>query len=91
MRMEAVFIDTELGRRGQVDFAIAELDSIAGDRDRFREDEARQAAVWGLGHAGVRAYDKLLPYLPDSEENVALHAIAAFGADTSGKVIAELI
>lgn len=91
MRMEAVFIVTELGRRGQLDFAIAELDSIAGNRDRFQEDEARQAAVWGLGHAGVRAYDKLLPYLTDFEENVALHAIAAFGADTPGKVIADLI
>jgi hypothetical protein len=91
MRMEALFILTELGRRGQRDFAAAELDSIASNRTRFGEDEARQAAVWGLGQAGVRAYDKLLPYLTDPEENVALHAIAAFGPDTSDAVIDELI
>ena len=91
MRMEAVFIVTELGQRGQVGFATAKLDSIANDRNRFREDEARQAAVWGLGHAGVRAYGRLLPYLTDPEENVALHAIAAFGPDTPSKVIAELV
>jgi hypothetical protein len=91
MRMEAIFILTELGRRGQVALATAELDSIAGDRARFSRNEARQAAVWGLGHAGVRAYDKLLPYLADPEENVALHAIAAFGPDTPDAVIVELI
>ncbi|MGH8227055.1 MAG: HEAT repeat domain-containing protein [Steroidobacteraceae bacterium] len=91
MRMEAIFIVTELGRRGQTAFAIAELGSIAGDRARFGEDEARQAAVWGLGHAGLRAYDKLLPYLIDPEENVALHAVAAFGPDTPDVVILELI
>lgn len=91
MRMEAIFVVTELGRRGQLEFAIAELDSIAGDRARFGKDEARQAAVWGLGHAGVRAYAKLLPYLTDPEENVALHAIAAFGTDTPDVVIAGLI
>lgn len=91
MRMEAIFIVTELGRRGKVGFATAELDSIANDHARFGEDEARQAAVWGLGHAGVRAYGKLVPYLTDSEENVALHAIAAFGPDTPSAVIAELI
>jgi HEAT repeat protein len=74
-----------------VGFATAELDSVAGDRARFQADEARQAAVWGLGHAGARAYHKLLPYLSDSEENVALHAIAAFGTDTPDEVIGELV
>lgn len=91
MRMEAIFVVTELGRRGQDAFARTELDSIAGDRVSFGEDEARQAAVWGLGHAGVRAYDKLVPYLADPEDNVALHAIAAFGPDAPVPVIAALI
>lgn len=91
MRMEAIFIVTELGRRAQAQFAANELDTIAGDRIRFGEDEARQAAVWGLGHAGVRAYGRLLPYLADAEDNVALHAIAAFGPDTPAPVIATLI
>lgn len=91
MRMEAIFIVTELGRRAQAAFATNELDSIAGDRVSFGEDEARQAAVWGLGHAGVRAYDRLVPYLADPEDNVALHAIAAFGPDAPAGVIAMLI
>jgi hypothetical protein len=91
MRMEAIFIVTELGRRAQAAFAVSELDSIAGDRVSFGEDEARQAAVWGLGHAGVRAYDRLVPYLADPEDNVALHAIAAFGPDAPASVIATLI
>ena len=91
MCMEAIFVITELGRRGDTGFATAELDSIAGDRWHFQANEARQAAVWGLGQAGVRAYKKLIPYLSDPEENVALHAIAAFGSDTPDGVIAELI
>ena len=91
MRMEAIFMVTELGRRGEISFATAELDSVASDRAHFSDDEARQAAVWGLGHTGLRAYDKLLSYLADPEENVALHAIAAFGPDTPDRVIAELI
>jgi hypothetical protein len=91
MRMEGIFVLAELGRRGQAAFATTELTCIAGDRERFAEDEVRQAAVWGLGRAGVHAYDKLLPYLTDPEENVALHAIAAFGSDTPDTVITELI
>lgn len=90
IRMEAIFVVTELGRRGQAEFATAGLNTVAGYRG-LDGDEARQAAVWGLGHAGVRAYDMLLPYLTDPEENVALHAIAAFGPDTPAAVIAELI
>jgi HEAT repeat protein len=91
MRMEAIFIVTELGRRAQAAFATNELDCIAGDRVSFGEDEARQAAVWGLGHAGVRAYDRLVRYLADPEDNVALHAIAAFGPDAPASVIETLI
>jgi hypothetical protein len=91
MRMEAIFILTELGRRGQTAFATTELAGIADNYSRFANDEARQASVWGLGHAGVHRYDKLIPYLTDLEENVALHAIAAFGFDTPEAVIEELI
>jgi len=86
LRMEAVLILTELGS----DFAREELERIAAEQ-KFAEDEIRQAAVWGLGKAGLRAYDRLLPFIADKDENVALHAIVAFGADTPEAVIRSLI
>ncbi len=43
-------------------------------------DEIREAAVWGLGKAGLKAYEDILPYIGDEDENVVLHAIVAFGA-----------
>ena len=58
LRMEAVFILTELG---DTPFAREHLTRIAGCR-RFRDDELRQSAVWGLGKSGLRRYDDLLSF-----------------------------
>jgi hypothetical protein len=91
MRMEAAFIATELGRGNQRRFATDVLAAIASETARFAANEVRQAAIWGLGHAGVRAYDRLLPFLDDPEENVAFHAIAAFGTDTPTQVVSSLV
>lgn len=92
MRMEAALIATELGRSGRSGLAARDiLAAAAAERDRFHGDEVRQAAVWGLGRDGMRAYDLLLPYLDDPEEDVVLHAIAAFGQDTPEVVIDRLI
>jgi hypothetical protein len=55
------------------------------------DEELRQAAVWGLGKAGVKAYEELLPFIGDFDENVALHAMVAFGTDTPEAVIANLV
>ena len=44
-----------------------------------------------MGKAGVKAYRDLLPYLNDLDENVAFHAIAAFGQDTPRPIIQRLI
>jgi hypothetical protein len=77
LRMEAVLILTELGSG----FAKRELKRVAGD-SRFAGDEIRQAAVWGLGKAGLKAYNDLIPFISDGDENVAMHAIVAFGNDT---------
>lgn len=84
--MEAILILTEIDGG----FARTELTRIAGHHD-LRQDERRQAAIWGLGKAGVRAYDALLPHLGDDQENVAFHAIAAFGSDAPRHVIERLI
>ena len=86
-RMEAVLILTELGRSS---FTRDVLTAVARHRD-FVGNEIRQAAVWGLGKRGLGAYEELLPYVADTEENVALHAIAAFDVDAPAPVIARLV
>lgn len=58
---------------------------------RFVKDERRQAAIWGLGRFGHTSYDDLLPYIADEDENVALHAIQAFGPDASEQTITKLM
>lgn len=86
LRMEAVLILTELKSA----FARAELIRVAGE-EKFGGDEIRQAAVWGLGKQGLKAYDQLLPFIADANENLALHAIVAFGSDTPETVIKRLV
>src|ERR1017187_1189036 len=86
LRMEAVLILTELASP----FAKRELVRAAGNCE-LENDEIRQAAVWGLGKAGLRAYEELLPLIADTDENVAMHAIVAFGGDTPEAVIRELV
>lgn len=87
LRMEAVLILTELGRN---DYSRDQLSNIASG-EQFLGDELRQCAVWGLGKAGLQAYEDLLPYIDDADENVAMHAVAAFGNDTPQEVIDLLI
>ena len=86
LRMEAVFILTELGNS----FARDQLRRVAGDT-RFMGDELRQAAVWGLGKAGLKAYEDILPFIDDADEGVAIHAICAFGSDTPDHVLENLV
>jgi hypothetical protein len=84
--MEAVLILTELGSA----FARGELVRVAGDA-HFQGEEIRHAAVWGLGKSGLKAYEQLLPFIADADENVALHAILTFGSDTPTPVIRRLV
>jgi hypothetical protein len=87
LRMEAVLILTELG---DGKFSRDTLKAIA-THPNFAGDELRQAAIWGLGKTGLKAYEDLLPFIRDPEENVVLHAIAGFGPDVSGTVIEKLV
>ncbi|MBI4701996.1 MAG: HEAT repeat domain-containing protein [Deltaproteobacteria bacterium] len=86
LRMEAVLILTELGTAA----AARELKRIATGAE-LAGNELRQAAAWGLGKAGCRAYPDLVDLLGDQDDAVVLHAIAAFGADTSTEVVASLV
>ena len=87
LRMEAVFILTKLGHSP---FAREHLNRVVADL-RFEGDELRQAAVWGLGKSGLECYEDVLPFIDDADENLALHAISAFGADTPRPVINRLV
>ena len=61
LRMEAVFILTELGRNPFTrEFTREQLNCIV-THPRFDGDELRQAAVWGLGKAGLKSYEDLWP------------------------------
>lgn len=86
LRMESVLILTELGNP----FARRELVRVAGEK-KLQGDEIRQAAIWGLGKVRLKAYEEILPYIADQNENVALHAIVAFGADTPEGIIRRLV
>ena len=87
LRMEAVFILTELGHSP---FTREQLNRVVAD-PRFEGDELRQAAVWALGKSGLKCYEDVLSFIDDADENLALHAIGAFGADTPRPVIDRLV
>lgn len=87
MRMESILILVELGAG---EFTRTLLRDVAGHA-RFKESEIRQAAIWGLGKAGFKDYASILPYIADEEENVALHAMAAFDEHAPDDVIDQLI
>lgn len=82
LRMEAILI---LSEHVESQRAAEILDSVAR-HGSCRGTELKQAAVWGLGKAGTRAYRLLVPHLADDEDDVALHAIAAFGPDVPAEV-----
>ena len=87
LRLEAVFILTELGHNP---FTREQLNRVVAD-PRFEGDELRQAAVWALGKSGLKCYEDVLPFIDHVDENLALHAIGAFGADTPRPVIDRLV
>lgn len=84
--MEAVFILTEL----RSTFAKTQLVALATNQ-QLKGDEQRQAAIWGLGKAGIQAYEEIVPLIADPNENVAMHAIASFGHDTPENVLQMLV
>jgi HEAT repeat protein len=86
LRMEAVLILTELASA----VSARELKRIATAED-FMGQELRQAATWGLGKAGCRAYAELVDLLGDQDDAVVMHAVAGFGSDTPENVVESLV
>jgi hypothetical protein len=60
--MEAVLILTELRTPG-----AGELLNMVATEPRFAGDEIRQAAVWGLGKAGLQQYADLTRFVFDAD------------------------
>ena len=71
-------------------FTREQLNRVVTD-PRFEGDELRQAAVWAFGKAGLKCYEDVLPFIDDADEDLALHAIGALGADTPRPVIDCLV
>ncbi len=55
------------------------------------KNEARQAAIWGLGKDGLCAYRELLGFLDATDDNELVHAVNAFGSDAEIALVDELI
>jgi len=73
MGMGAIFILSEL----KVQPAAAALSELAADD--LMDSEARAAAVGGLGQGGADQPNRVLPFLADADDFVALHALAGIG------------
>lgn len=83
LSMEGVFILSEHKSRE----ALAALTSLAADLTL--QPELRAAAVWGLGAAGADDAGRVLPFIADADDEVALHAIAGMGP-LSGSLYGKL-
>ena len=73
MAMEAIFILAEL------DTAEAAECLSALSANPALDSEARCAAVWGLGVTGHCKPARVLPFIADTDDDVALHALVAAG------------
>lgn len=71
--MESVLILSELHSEEAAD-ALAEIAT-----DETIHPELRRAAVWGLGSTGIDDSARVLPFLADPDDEVALHALAGIG------------
>lgn len=90
LRMEAVLLLSEL-RASSLAAKAAELLSDVAANDSLAGDEVRQAAIWGLGRAGLMSYERLLPYLDSNDDNERVHALVAFPSDLSAALVQVLV
>lgn len=83
--IEATFVLSELGTNDAADL----LSDLASDQSL--DSELRSAAVWGLGAAGVNRPDLLLPFVSDADDQIALHAVAAYGQTSDVGLIEDVV
>jgi len=90
LRLESVFLLSELKGSPLEGDAAKLLAAIASNSDLVG-DESRQAAIWGLGRAGLGAYSDLIPFLDVEDENERIHAMVALGPKLPAPVVRELV
>jgi len=90
LRMEAVLALSEL-QGTPLATRCADLLAEYAQAQALAGDEVRQAAIWGLGKDGLRAYARLLACLDAQAEEELVHAACAFGPDADAAVADELV
>jgi len=90
LRMEAVLLLSELSGTPLRDEAAAALSTLATQAE-FSGNEIRQAAIWGLGCTGLRAYSSLIPLLDAEDDNERIHAVVALGRDLPAAIVDRLL
>ena len=90
LRMEALLALAEF-RGAALAAECARLLVETARNDALRGDEARQAAIWGLGKDGLGAYRELMNFLDVESDEELVHAICAFGSDVGAELADALI
>ena len=90
LRMEAVLALSELYGT-PLATRCADLLTEYAQAEALADDEVRQAAIWGLGKDGLRAYARLLAFLDASAQEELVHAVCAFGPDAGAAIADELV
>lgn len=90
LRMEALLALAEF-RGVALAPQCAQLLVETARNDSLRGDEARQAAIWGLGKDGLGAYRELMDLLDADSDEELVHAVCAFGSDAGVELAEGLI
>lgn len=80
MPMEAVFILSELAAESAAD-ALVEIAASTN-----LDEEVRAAAVWGLGATGHNDPRRLLQFIGDPNDYIAVHAVVAAGSNLNSEI-----
>ena len=88
--MEAVFVLSEQRTSPLASDAEQALVNIASNNE-YGINEIRQAAIWGLGRAGLKAYRRLLDFLDAENEDERIHAAVAFAPELPSEVVRALV
>lgn len=90
LRMEALLILAEFHGVVLASDCVQLLLETANNSSLLR-DEARQAAIWGLGKDGLKSYRDLIAFLNAESDEEAVHAICAFGPDVDAAVVDVIV
>jgi len=90
LRMEATLALSEL-KVTPLAARCADLLTECAQAEALLNDEVRQAAIWGLGKDGLRAYPRLLAFLDAPAVDELVHTVCAFGSDADATVADHLI